>query len=73
MAKGLENDDAALNEAFNLALDDLLPQWEMEQLHVLNIWNFSNYLHHCKDWQILNLPEDVNNDHPALLSSSSSR
>lgn len=61
----------ALKEAFNLALDDPLPQWEMKQLHVLNICDFSNYVHHRKDWQIINLPGDVNSDHPALLPSSS--
>ncbi|XP_016411385.1 flocculation protein FLO11-like [Sinocyclocheilus rhinocerous] len=43
----------------------------MEQLHVLNFWDFSNYVHHRKDWQILNPPEDVSSDHPALLPSSS--
>lgn len=58
MARGLEYDDAALKEAFNLTLDDPLPRWEMEQLHVLNFWDFSNYVHHRKDWQILNPPDD---------------
>ncbi|KAI2647962.1 Myosin light chain kinase 2, skeletal/cardiac muscle [Labeo rohita] len=71
MARGLEYDDAALKEAFNLTLDDPLPRWEMEQLHVLNFWDFSTYVHHRKDWQILNPPEDISSDHPALLPPSS--
>ncbi len=70
MARGLEYDDAVLKEVFNLILDDPLPRWEMEQLHVLNFWDFSLYVHHRKDWQILN-PSDVCSDHPALLRPSS--
>ncbi len=70
MARGLEYDDAVLKEVFNLILDDPLPRWEMEQLHVLNFWDFSLYVHHRKDWQILN-PPDVCSDHPALLPPSS--
>ncbi len=70
MAKGLEYDDATLKEAFNLSLDDPLPRWEMEQLQGLNFWDFSNYVHHRKDWQILNPPADVCSDHNALLPQS---
>ncbi len=70
MARGLEYDDAVLKEVFNLILDNPLPRWEMEQLHVLNFWDFSHYVHHRKDWQILN-PPDVCSDHPALLPPSS--
>ncbi|XP_073699559.1 NACHT, LRR and PYD domains-containing protein 3-like [Garra rufa] len=71
MARGLGYDDSALKEAFNLTLDDPLPRWEMEQLQILDFWGFSNYLHHRKDWQILNPPENVGNDQPALLSPPS--
>ncbi len=70
MARGLEYDDAVLKEVFNLILDDPLPRWEMEQLHVLNFWEFSLYVHHRKDWQILN-PPDVCSEHPTLLPPSS--
>ncbi|CAM4633500.1 unnamed protein product [Leuciscus chuanchicus] len=59
IARGLDYQDLALKNIFNLCLDDPLPQWEMEQLRVLDFWNFSNYLHHCKDWQILTPPEPV--------------
>ncbi|KAL0153023.1 hypothetical protein M9458_051622, partial [Cirrhinus mrigala] len=68
--RGLEYDDAALKEAFYLTLDDPLLRWEMEQLHVLNFWDFSTYIYHCTDSQILNPPEDVSSDHPALFPSS---
>ncbi|XP_026110317.1 cell wall adhesin EAP1-like [Carassius auratus] len=70
MSRGLEYQDAALKDVFNLCLDDPLPQWEMEQLRILDFWNFSNYLHHRKDWQILTPPESPYSDHPTLTPSS---
>lgn len=71
MSRGLEYQEPALKEVFNLALDDPLPQWEIEQLKILDFWDFANYVHHRKDWQILNPPEDVSRDVPALFPSSS--
>ncbi len=71
MSRGLGYQDASLKDIFNLCLDNPLPQWEMEHLKILNFWDFSNYVHHRKDWQILNPPEQVSSDHPALLPSSS--
>ncbi len=46
MSRGLEYQNAALKDIFNLCLDNPLPQWEMEQLRILN---FFNYVHHRKD------------------------
>lgn len=62
MARGLEYSDSTLKEAFNLCLDDPLPQWEMEQLRGIDFWTFSKYLHHRKDWQILTPPESACRD-----------
>ncbi len=71
MARGLEYPDSTLNEAFNLCLDDPLPQWEMEQLRGPDYWTFSKYLHHRKDWQILTPPESACRDHATLPLMSS--
>ncbi len=46
MSRGLEYQNAALKDIFNLCLDNPLPQWEMEQLRILN---FFNYVHHRKE------------------------
>ncbi|XP_073810838.1 uncharacterized protein [Danio rerio] len=70
MARGLDYDDCALKKAFNRSLDDPLPEWEMEQLQILNFWDFSDYVHYRKDWQILNPPDDVSSDHPTIPPSS---
>ncbi|KAL0148593.1 hypothetical protein M9458_056140 [Cirrhinus mrigala] len=70
MARGLEYPDSTLKEAFNLCLDDPIPQWE--QLRILDYWNISNYLHHRKDWQILTPPEVACRD-PATLPLSLSQ
>ncbi len=71
MARGLEYPDSTLKEAFNLCLDDPLPQWEMEQLRRIDYWTFSKYLHHRKDWQILTPPESACRDHATLPLMSS--
>ncbi len=71
MARGLEYPDSTLKEAFNLCLDDPLPQWEMEQLRGIDYWTFSKYLHHRKDWQILTPPESACRDHATLPLMSS--
>lgn len=52
MARGLEYDDAALKEAFNICQNDPPPQWEMEQMRILEFLGVSNYFYRCKDWQI---------------------
>ncbi len=62
MSRGLDYQDAALKDIFNLCLDNPLPQWEMEQLRILDFWDFSNYVHHRKDWQILSPPESTCTD-----------
>ncbi len=69
MSRGLEYQDAALKDIFNLCLDNPLPQWEMEQLRILDFWNFSNYVHHRKDWQILSPPESTCTDQPTVTPS----
>ncbi len=69
MSRGLEYQDAALKDIFNLCLDNPLPQWEMEQLRILDFWNFSNYVHHRKDWQILSPPEATSTDQPTVTPS----
>lgn len=69
IARGLDYQDPALKDIFNLCLDDPLPQWEIEQLRVLDFWNFSNCLHHCKDWQILTPPEPVCSEHLSLFGN----
>ncbi len=69
MSRGLEYQDAALKDFFNLCLDNLLPQWEMEQLRILDFWNFSNYVHHRKDWQILLPPDSNSTDQPTVTPS----
>lgn len=69
IARGLDYQDPALKDIFNLCLDDPLPQWEMEKLRVLDFWNFSNCLHHCKDWQILTPPEPVCSEHLSLFGN----
>ncbi len=71
MERGLEYPDSTLKEAFNLYLDDPLPQWEMAQLRGLDYWTFSKYLHHCKDWQILTPPESACRDLATLPLMSS--
>ncbi len=69
MSRGLEYQDAALKDIFNLCLDNPLPPWEMEQLRILDFWNFSNYVHHRKDWQILSPPESTSTDQPTVTPS----
>lgn len=41
---GLEYNEAALKDLFNVGLDDLLPQWEMEGLRFLDFWGFIRFL-----------------------------
>ncbi len=73
MSRGLEYQDAALKDIFNLCLDNPLPPWEMEQLRILDFWNFSNYVHHRKDWQILSPPESTSTDQPTVTPLTESR
>ncbi len=70
MSRGLDYQDAALKDIFNLCLDNPLPQWEMEQIRILDFWDFSNYVHHRKDWQILSPPESTCPDQPTVPPSS---
>ncbi len=41
---GLNYNEAALKSFFNVCLDDLLPQWEMERLGIMDFWGFVKYL-----------------------------
>ncbi len=61
MSRGLEYQDSALKDIFNLCLDNPLPQWNS-----WGFWNFSNYVHHCKVWQILLPPESTCTDQPTV-------
>ncbi len=38
MFRGLEYQDAAIKDIFNLCLDNPLPQWEMEQQRILEFF-----------------------------------
>ncbi len=70
MSRGFDYQDAALKDIFNFCLDNPLPQWEMEQIRILDFWDFSNYVHHRKDWQILSPPESTCPDQPTVPPSS---
>ncbi|RXN22994.1 proteoglycan 4-like protein [Labeo rohita] len=50
MSRGLDYDDTALKDIFNACLDDPVPKWEMDNLKILNYWDFSKYVCHRIQW-----------------------
>ncbi|RXN23960.1 proteoglycan 4-like protein [Labeo rohita] len=71
MSRGLDYDDTTLKEIFNASLDDLVPKWEMENLKILNFWDFSKYIGHRIQWGMSPLPpKSACNDHSATLPLS---
>ncbi|KAI2644704.1 Alpha-mannosidase 2 [Labeo rohita] len=50
MSRGLDYDDTALKDIFNACLDDPVPKWEMDNLKILNYWDFSKYVGHRIQW-----------------------
>lgn len=71
MARGLEydDDDAALKEAFNICQNDPPPQWEMEQMRIMEFLGFSNYFYSCKYWQIHHQSPPTVITPPSLIES----
>lgn len=45
IAVGLNYNETALKDLFNVCLDDPLPQWEKEGLRILDFRGFVRYLH----------------------------
>ncbi|KAL0186580.1 hypothetical protein M9458_018250, partial [Cirrhinus mrigala] len=71
MSRGLDYDDTTLKEIFNSCLDDPVPKWEMENLKILNFWDFSKYIGHRIQWGMPPLPpKSTCSDHSATLPLS---
>ncbi len=62
LAVGLNYNESALKDLFNVCLDDPLPQWEMEGLRILDFWGFVRYLHHRSQWATPDHPEPLRRD-----------
>ncbi len=64
LAVGLNYNESALKDLFNVCLDDPLPQWEMEGLRILDFWGFVRYLHHRSQWATPDHSEPLRRDFP---------
>ncbi len=72
MSRGIDYDDATLKGIFNGCLDDPLPKWEMDNLKILDFWDFSRCLGHHIQWGMpLPSPKPACSNHSAPLPLSS--